>query len=83
MNLALVVLASLAAAAAAWSWTPGSFRGVRVWNKNKRNLASFKNKFGYRDDREKRVQQKQREVHITAAAAADRKLVHRGTDNAI
>ena len=54
MNLALVVLASLAAAAAAWSWTPGSFRGVRVWNKNKRNLASFKNKFGYRDDREKR-----------------------------
>ena len=35
------------------------------------------------DDREKRVQQKQREVHITAAAAADRKLVHRGTDNAI
>ena len=55
MNLALVLTCWLAAAAAAWSWTPGSFRGARVWSKTKRNLASFKNKFGYRrDDREKR-----------------------------
>ena len=56
MNLALVLTCWLAAAAAAWSWTPGAFRGARVWSKTKRNLASFKNKFGYRggDDREKR-----------------------------
>ena len=55
MNLALVLTCWLAAAAAAWSWTPGSFRGARVWSRTKRNLASFKNKFGYRrDDREKR-----------------------------
>ena len=55
MNLALVVTCWLAAAAAAWTWSPGSFRGARVWSKNKRNLASFKNKFGYRGEtRDKR-----------------------------
>ena len=55
MNLALVVTCWLAAAVAAWSWSPGSFRGARVWSKNKRNLASFKNKFGYRGEtRDKR-----------------------------
>ena len=54
MNLALVLTAWLAAAAIGWSWTLGSFRCARVWSKNKRNLASFKNKFGYKDKREKR-----------------------------
>ena len=55
MNLALVLTAWLAAAAMGWSWTPGAFKGARVWSKNKRSPASFTNMFGHKDDnREKR-----------------------------
>jgi len=40
---------------AAWSWTPSSFRAAYSSHAgNKRNLASFKNKFGYKDERQKR-----------------------------
>ena len=38
----------------AWSWTPSAFRAYSSHVHNKRNLASFKNKFGYKDERQKR-----------------------------
>ena len=61
MQLVRAALCALTAAtlAAAWSWTPSTFRGARVWARDnhsatKRNIASFKNKFGYKDERYKR-----------------------------
>jgi len=52
----LAVYPMILLSVAAWSWTPGTFKGSRVWkhSNDKRNLASYKNKFGYKDQREKR-----------------------------
>ena len=62
MNLVLVgaVYPVIFVIAASWTWTPASYRGstgARLGQHgtyHKRNLASYKNKFGYRNERSKR-----------------------------
>ena len=54
---ALVSFSSPSLSSPTSPWAPSMFKGSRVWRQqreSKRNLASFKNKFGYKDERMKR-----------------------------
>ena len=54
-SLLVTALVSLSSPSPTSPWAPSRFKGSSVWRQqSKRNLASFKNKFGYKDERMKR-----------------------------
>ena len=55
--LLVTALVSFSSSSPTSPWAPSMFKGSTVWRQqreSKRNLASFKNKFGYKDERMKR-----------------------------